>query len=149
MRSCDLVLPSFYPLCYSGTLTSSRPFFMAACKAMKRQTFVTQQSTACNLVHTEVQRCARWILMSQDETGRDLFPLRAEYLSVMLALKANKVHAPIGVLEQVGAVRYRDDFITVTSRDELRTHACSCYAAHNIAAFIDAPFASAWNPRFG
>ena len=39
------------------------------------------QSAACNRLHSSDQRCARWLLMTQDRAGAEQFPLTQEFLA--------------------------------------------------------------------
>ena len=45
------------------------------------------QSAACNRLHVIEQRCARWLLMSQDRVGRNRFDLTQEFLAEMLGVR--------------------------------------------------------------
>src|ERR1019366_3325118 len=82
------------------------------------------------------QRAARWILMTQDQIGREHFPLRAEFLSIMLGITVAMVPDPLAVLVHLGCIRYEDDYVTVVSREALRQYACECYALHKLARCI-------------
>ncbi len=42
------------------------------------------QHAVCNRVHRVVERCARWLLQTQDRVGRAAFPLTQEFLAMML-----------------------------------------------------------------
>jgi hypothetical protein len=104
------------------------PAFLAAVReSLRRQWFESEQTVACNFAHSVEQRAARWILMMQDQTGRERFPMRAEFLSMMLGIPDVQVHAPLAALAELGCIRYADDELTVTSRDALLEHVCICY----------------------
>ena len=117
-------LPSEY---FKETLTRDKSFFLSVSESLRRQWFDSQQTVACNFVHTLEQRAARWILMTQDQRGRDCFPMRREYLSIMLGLTPAKVGEPLAVLEQLDCIRYEDEHVTVTSREALHEYVCECY----------------------
>jgi hypothetical protein len=100
---------------------------LAVRDSLRRQWFDSQQTVACNFVHTVEQRAARWILMTQDQSGRTHFPMRYEYLAIMLGIPQAKVHEPVGVLVQLNCIRYADEHVTVVSREALRDYVCECY----------------------
>jgi CRP-like cAMP-binding protein len=104
------------------------PCFAAAVRrALLMQWYRAQQTIACNFAHTPVQRCARWTLLTNDAIGRPEFPLRAEYLAMMLGVQTHVVTEPMAVLQSVGAIRYAGEAVTVTSERRLREAACECY----------------------
>ena len=106
------------------------PSFAAAVhRAMLMQWYRAQQTIACNFAHTLVERCARWTLLTHDAIGRPTFPLREEYFAMMLGVPTLTVREPMAVLQRIGAIRYADDAVTVTSEHRLRDAACECYVA--------------------
>jgi CRP-like cAMP-binding protein len=125
---------------FEECIAANPAFLNSACKAFRRQIFVSQQSVACNGSHSEVERCARWILMTQDQVGRDRFPLRGEYLSIMLGSTEREIVRPMQELERLGAVSYRNGILHITGQQELRAVACECHAAQSMTAFIESSF---------
>jgi CRP-like cAMP-binding protein len=119
---------------FKAALTESDPFLHAVRESMRRQWFNNQQTVACNFAHTIEQRAARWILMTADKLGRDEFPLRSEFLSIMLSVAPHLVREPLDVLTAVGSIRYADGRITILSLQTLLDHACVCYAVQVRAA---------------
>jgi CRP-like cAMP-binding protein len=105
------------------------PFAAAVRRALLMQWYRAQQTIACNFAHTLVQRCARWTLLTHDAIGRPEFPLRAEYLAMMLGVQTHVVVEPMAVLVSIGAIRRGDETVTVTSERRLREAACDCYTA--------------------
>ncbi len=105
------------------------PFAAAARHALLMQWYRAQQTVACNFAHTLVQRCARWTLLTHDAIGRPEFPLRAEYLAMMLGVQTHAVTEPMAVLQSIGAIRQGDEIVTVASERRLREAACDCYTA--------------------
>ncbi|MGH7715888.1 MAG: Crp/Fnr family transcriptional regulator, partial [Vulcanimicrobiaceae bacterium] len=108
-------------------LDRSRTFLLAVRESLRRQWFDSQQTVACNFAHTVEQRAARWILMTQDQVGQEHFPLRAEFLSIMLGVSKAAIHEPLAVLGQLGCIRYEADYLTILSRAALHDYACECY----------------------
>jgi CRP-like cAMP-binding protein len=86
------------------------------------------QSSACNRLHTLVQRCARWILMTHDRAGRDEFTLTQEFLAQMLGVRRAGVNEAMQELQERGLVTYARGQIAVTDRGGLEATACECYA---------------------
>lgn len=85
------------------------------------------QSAACNRLHVIEQRCARWLLMSQDRVGRDRFDLTQEFLAMMLGVRRPGVTVAIGLLEKAGLITHRRGNITVVNRPGLEKVSCECY----------------------
>jgi CRP-like cAMP-binding protein len=88
---------------------------------------VTSQSAACNRLHVTEERCARWLLMSQDRADRDDFELTQAFLSQMLGVRRPAVTVAIGMLEKAGFIEHRRARIRITDRSGLESAACECY----------------------
>jgi hypothetical protein len=89
---------------------------------------VTAQSAACNRVHVTEERCARWLLMSQDRAGRGEFKLTQVFLAQMLGVRRPAVTVAIGVLESAGVIQHRRGRIRIIDRAGLENAACECYS---------------------
>ena len=89
---------------------------------------VTSQSAACNRVHVTEERCARWLLMSQDRAGRGEFKLTQVFLAQMLGVRRPAVTVAIGVLESAGLIQHRRGRIRIINRAGLEDAACECYS---------------------
>jgi hypothetical protein len=85
------------------------------------------QSAACNRLHVIEQRCARWLLMSQDRVGRDVFRLTQEFLAEMLGVRRPGVTVARGALEKAGFIAHARGVITVIDRPGLERATCECY----------------------
>ena len=85
------------------------------------------QSAACNRLHVIEQRCARWLLMSQDRVGRDQFDLTQEFLAEMLGVRRPGVTVAMGVLQKAGLITHGRGNITVIDRPGLERASCECY----------------------
>ncbi len=85
------------------------------------------QSAACNRLHVIEQRCARWLLMSQDRVGRDSFDLTQEFLAEMLGVRRPGVTVAMGILEKAGLIAHGRGNITVVNRSGLEVASCECY----------------------
>jgi CRP-like cAMP-binding protein len=87
------------------------------------------QSAACNRIHVIEERCARWLLMSQDRVGTNEIPLTQEFLAQMLGVRRPGVTVAIGILERAGLISHGRGRITVTDRHGLEAASCECYSA--------------------
>jgi CRP-like cAMP-binding protein len=85
------------------------------------------QSAACNRLHVIEQRCARWLLMSEDRVGRNRFDLTQEFLAEMLGVRRPGVTVAMGILEKAGLITHGRGTITVVNRQGLEQAACECY----------------------
>jgi CRP-like cAMP-binding protein len=85
------------------------------------------QSAACNRLHVIDQRCARWLLMSQDRVGRDSFDLTQEFLAEMLGVRRPGVTVAMGILAKAGLIAYERGSIKVVDRAGLEKVSCECY----------------------
>jgi CRP-like cAMP-binding protein len=85
------------------------------------------QCSACNLHHPVEERCARWLLMTQDRVGSAEFPITHEFLSAMLGVRRPSVTLAAGVLQRADLVRYARGRMTVLDRTGLEKTACECY----------------------
>lgn len=85
------------------------------------------QQSACNRSHNMEERCARWILMTQDRVGQDEFPLTHEFLAYMLGARRASVTIAAGILASAGLIRYTRGKICVLDRARLEEASCECY----------------------
>jgi len=81
----------------------------------------------CNRVHTPLQRCARWLLMTRDRVSGDTFDLKQEFLGHMLGERRPTVSRVASELQRRRAIAYSRGRITVVDRARLEEHACPCY----------------------
>jgi hypothetical protein len=91
--------------------------------------FSTQQFLACNAKHAVLARCARWLMMTADRAGRSEFSLSREFLAIMLGVPVGALREVIELLENFGAVHYRQASLTIVDAGILESHACECYSA--------------------
>jgi CRP-like cAMP-binding protein len=86
------------------------------------------QTVICNRRHSNEQRCARWLLMTDDSVQGAEFSLTQEFLSYMLAVRRADVSIAAGRLQKDGLIRYSRGVIRVLDRVGLEAAACECYA---------------------
>ena len=87
----------------------------------------SQQSAACNAVHTLEARLSRWLLRCRDLLGSEDIALTQEFVAQMLGVRRTSVSIVANTLQQAGLIRYRRGHIRVLNLDGLRESACECY----------------------
>lgn len=87
------------------------------------------QSAACNRLHPMNERCARWLLETQDRVGTESFSLTQEFLAAMLGVRRATVTVAAGMLQQAGLITYRRGRVIILDRERLEAASCECYRA--------------------
>jgi len=85
------------------------------------------QLAACNRLHSVYERCARWLLMTQDRVESANIKLTHEYLAMMLGTQRSGVTIAAGTLQNAGFISYAQGVITILDRDGLENASCECY----------------------
>lgn len=85
------------------------------------------QLAACNRLHSVFERCARWILMTQDRVKSDVLPLTHEYLGMMIGSRRSGVTIAIATLREAGFLTSVQGKITILDRAGLEASSCECY----------------------
>jgi CRP-like cAMP-binding protein len=85
------------------------------------------QNAACNRTHGVEERCARWLLMTQDRVHGDTFPLTQEFLAQMLGVRRPTVSIAAGMLAKAGLVSYVRGQMVILDREGLEAASCDCY----------------------
>ena len=106
-----------------------------ACPGFRRvllrytQALITQisQNAACNRMHPVEERCARWLLMTQDRVGDNHFELTQDFLAQMLGVRRPTVSVAAGMLQKAGLITYSRGLIVITDRAGLEAASCHCY----------------------
>jgi CRP-like cAMP-binding protein len=86
------------------------------------------QVGACNLLHTMEERCARWLLMTQDRVGQATFALTQQFLAQMLGVRRATVGLALGLLKRAGLITYVRGRFEIRDRAGLEAVSCPCYA---------------------
>jgi CRP-like cAMP-binding protein len=112
---------------FQGAL-AEHPKLRAVCEAYA-QAFLANllRNVACNASHRVEQRCARWLLMCDDQAEYESFELTQEYLAEMLGVRRATVTVVARTLHNADLIRYRRGAITVVDRPGLEAVACECY----------------------
>ena len=85
------------------------------------------QSVACNARHNLEQRCARWLLMTNDRVHGSAFDLTHDFLALMLGVHRPAASLAMGAHQRAGLIHYSRGHIEVLDRKRLEETACSCY----------------------
>lgn len=85
------------------------------------------QNAVCNTLHPVTARLARWLLMTQDRTGRDDYALKQEDLADLLGAQRTTINSVIRALSDGEAVQGRRGRLRIVDRDALLRQACECY----------------------
>ena len=85
------------------------------------------QSTACNALHDVQQRCCRWLLQTHDRVDGDEFPLKHEFLAVMLGVHRPTVTVVLRTLQRAGLIATRYGRIRILKRKGLEAASCECH----------------------
>jgi len=114
-------------------MAASDAFARAMRTNVRAALFSSQQFTVCNLKHTVLQRCARWLAMTADRVERPQFSLSREFLAIMLGAKAARVTEAVEQLERAGAAAYHGSDVRIINAGALHEAACECYALSKAA----------------
>jgi hypothetical protein len=87
----------------------------------------TSQSALCNRIHSDEERLARWLLMSNDRVASNELPLPRDLLAKMLGRSHSGVSIAASTLEKAGLITYNGAELAILDRERLESVACSCY----------------------
>jgi CRP-like cAMP-binding protein len=110
-----------------GRAAQSQAFIELLVRHAGAIAFQSEQGVACNILHSAVERLARWLLMTQDRTGSRVLPLTQEYLSVMTGVQRTTISAVANRLRGGGLIRFSRGNIEILDRAGLEAAACECY----------------------
>jgi CRP-like cAMP-binding protein len=85
------------------------------------------QLAACNGKHSIYERCARWLLLTQDRVNSDKIALSHEYLAMMLGARRSGVTIALATLQRAGFISYAYGHIEILDRPGLEKASCECY----------------------
>ena len=108
-------------------LSRSRTFQTFLNRYLQAYVNMLGQLAACNRLHSVYERCARWLLMTEDRVGHDSFPLTHEFLAIMLGSRRSGVTVAAAALQKAGFIHYSHGTITILDRAGLEATSCECY----------------------
>jgi CRP-like cAMP-binding protein len=85
------------------------------------------RAAGCNQVHSVDERCARWLLTSQDRVGRDEFPVTHDVLAKILGVRRASVSVAAEAMQRGGLIQYRQGSVHIVDRRRLERVACEDY----------------------
>ncbi len=85
------------------------------------------QTALCNRLHSDEERLARWLLLSNDRMEVHQLPLSRALLAKLLGRSASQASLTVAILQKAGLIHYRDAQLVITDREKLESAACSCY----------------------
>jgi hypothetical protein len=85
------------------------------------------QTALCNRVHSDEERLARWLLLSNDRTETHQLPLPRDLLAKMLGRNHAGVSVTASTLQRAGMITYSGAELVILDREKLEAVACSCY----------------------
>ena len=108
-------------------LQSNRKFRQLLDRYVQAYVNMLGQLAACNRLHTVYERCARWLLMTQDRVDSPDIRLTHEYLAMMLGTQRSGVTIAAGTLKKAGFITYGQGIISILDRAGLEGSSCECY----------------------
>jgi len=87
----------------------------------------TSQTALCNRIHSDEERLARWLLLSNDRIESNQLPLPRDLLAKLLGRNHSGVSITASTLVQAGLITYNGAELVILDRERLETVACSCY----------------------
>jgi CRP-like cAMP-binding protein len=85
------------------------------------------QTALCNRLHSDEERLARWLLLSNDRVNANQLPLPRELLAKLLGRSLSTASLTVTLLERAGLISYDGSELSIVNREKLETVSCSCY----------------------
>ena len=103
---------------------------------------MTSQTAACNRLHPVNERLCRWLKLIHNRVRRDEFPIRQEFMAMMLGVHRPTVSTAANMLQQAGLISYSRGQMRVLNADGLRNGSCECLEIieKQFAAIFEHPF---------
>ena len=87
---------------------------------------MTSQTAACNRLHPINERLCRWLKLVHNRLRRDEFPMRQEFMALMLGVHRPTVSTAANMLQQAGLIRYSRGQMRILDAEGLRNGSCEC-----------------------
>lgn len=87
---------------------------------------MTSQTAACNRLHPINERLCRWLKLVHNRLRRDEFPLRQEFVAMMLGVHRPTVSTAANMLQQAGLITYSRGQMRILDEEGLRNGSCEC-----------------------
>ena len=110
-------------------VAESEPFRLAVTRFSQALFDQVTLCAACNIGHTPLERCARWMLMIHDRVEGHDFSVTQEFLAYMLGTSRQTVSIVARQLLAKRLIAYSRGRVAVVDRRGLERLACPCYHA--------------------
>jgi Crp-like helix-turn-helix domain len=87
---------------------------------------MTSQIAACNRLHPVNERLCRWLKLVHNRIRRDNFPIRQEFIAMMLGVHRPTVSTAANMLQQAGLIKYSRGQMQILDAEGLRNGSCEC-----------------------
>ena len=87
---------------------------------------MTSQTAACNRLHPINERLCRWLKLVHNRVRRDEFPIRQEFMAMMLGVHRPTVSTAANMLQQAGLITYSRGQMRILDEEGLRSGSCEC-----------------------
>jgi len=87
---------------------------------------MTSQIAACNRLHPVDERLCRWLKLVHNRIRKDEFPIRQEFMAMMLGVHRPTVSTAANMLQQAGLIKYSRGHMQILDADGLRNGSCEC-----------------------
>lgn len=97
-------------------------------RVIRARLIVTEQLATCNVRHSVIERCAKWLLLTRFHLGRNEVSMTHDFLALMLGVRRAGVTTAAAALQAAGAIEYRRATIRIVDPERLSELACECPA---------------------
>jgi CRP-like cAMP-binding protein len=87
---------------------------------------MTSAAAACNRLHTIDERLCRWLKLIHNRIRRDEFPMRHEYLAMMLGVHRPTLSTAAKMLQTAGIISYTRGTMKILDAEALAEGSCEC-----------------------
>lgn len=103
---------------------------------------MVSQVAVCNRRHEMDERLARWLMLTYNRTQQEEFPLKQEFLALMLGAHRPTVSTAASRLQKAGFIRYSRGIIRILDLKGLERASCKCLRI--MEAQFDKIFDQSW-----
>ena len=112
---------------FQDEMNEGGAFYRAVMRFSHALTWQIAQNAVCNALHNHEQRACRWLLMTHDRAGSDVFQLTDDSFGAMLGIRRPAVMVVTNRLQKGGLVHIQDGTLTMLNRAGVEQAACECY----------------------
>jgi CRP-like cAMP-binding protein len=111
----------------------------------------TQQTVACNALHTVEERIGRWLLMMHDRADGERLTYTHQFLSEIMGASRKAVTLAAQSMQTGGLINYHRGLMQILDRPGLEQAACECYAVvkARFDAFLSPPASAVQETKNG